>query len=42
MFNPFKLPSYEEARENTEKLFKDLSKFYSDWYEDVKKYFNNK
>jgi hypothetical protein len=33
----FELPSYEQAKKNTEQLIKDCQKFWSDFFEDVEK-----
>lgn len=41
-FNPFKIPSYKEVKESTEKLYADSVKFFEEWVENVKKYFNKK
>jgi deoxyadenosine/deoxycytidine kinase len=36
----FKLPTYEELKQNYEKYLKDVQKFYKDWYSDIQKTFN--
>ena len=41
-FNPFKIPSYKEVKESTKKFYDDSVKFFEEWVEDVKKYFNKK
>ena len=36
-FNPFKIPSYIEWKESVEKFNADVKKFWSDWFDDIKK-----
>ena len=36
----FKLPTYEELKQNYETYLKDVQKFYKDWYSDIQKTFN--
>jgi len=42
----FELPSYEQAKKNTEQYVKECQKFWSDFFEDVEKtlkeYYNGK
>ncbi len=39
MFN-FKLPTYEELKQNYEAYLKGVQKFYKDFYSDIQKTFN--
>lgn len=41
-FNPFKLPTYKEVKESTEKAYKDSVEFFKEWVKDIEKYFNKK
>jgi len=34
-FNPFKIPSYSEYKEQVSKFWNDVAKFYKDWYSDI-------
>jgi len=34
-FNPFKLPTYKEIKEQTEKFWQDFTQIYKDWFSDV-------
>ena len=36
--NPFKLPTYKEVKESTEKLYADSVKFFEEWVKDIEKY----
>ena len=36
----FKLPTYEELKQNYETYLKDVQKFYKDFYSDIQKTFN--
>lgn len=34
--NPFKMPTYSEWKEQVTKFYADVTKFYKDWYSDIK------
>ena len=36
-FNPFKIPTYSEYKEQVAKFFNDVTSFYKEWYSDVEK-----
>lgn len=36
-FNPFKIPSYEEYKEQVSSFWNSVAKFYKDWYSDFEK-----
>ena len=36
----FKLPTYEELKQNYGTYLKDVQKFYKDWYSDIQETFN--
>jgi hypothetical protein len=39
-FNPFKIPTYSEWKEQVTKFYGDVAKFYKDWYSDIKETVN--
>lgn len=40
MINFFKVPSYDEYKEQISKFWDDIAKFYKDWYLDIQKNIN--